>query len=74
MSLLWDHFTRPQCLELYDGIEPTSSAWKAEVLPLYEYSIYNNYFLDSVFLSRQPFILIYIMNSGFLYPHVLFLL
>ena len=26
-------------LELYDGFEPTSSAWKAEVLPLYEYSI-----------------------------------
>ena len=46
MSLGCNRYTSPLCLELYDGFEPTSSAWKAEVLPLYEYSIYNNYFFE----------------------------
>ena len=39
MRLESSHCFNPVCLELYDGFEPTSSAWKAEVLPLYEYSI-----------------------------------
>ena len=48
-------------LEQNVGIEPTSSAWKAEVLPIYEFCIY----IVEVVKSKNSFIFLTIPQQYF---------